>query len=127
MADTDNTKPQQRGLVPYKPGQSGNPKGRPKGSRNKINEAFLNDFYEAWQAFGRPALMAAAWEDPASFVKIAASLLPKEMHIKDTTFDEMSDDELAAVLAAVRGIVASGAGKAANGGTSEANGSDIVH
>jgi Family of unknown function (DUF5681) len=28
--------PRYRGLRPWKPGQSGNPKGRPNGSRNKV-------------------------------------------------------------------------------------------
>ena len=126
MADPENTGRKQA-VTLFKPGQSGNPKGRPKGSRNKINEAFLRDFYEAWEAFGRPALLAAAWTEPATFVKVAASLLPKEMHIKDTTFDEMSDDELATVLAAVRGIVASGLGKKTNGGATEEDSPGVVH
>jgi hypothetical protein len=29
--------PRYRGLKPWKKGQSGNPRGRPKGSRNKVN------------------------------------------------------------------------------------------
>jgi hypothetical protein len=28
-------------LKPWKPGESGNPAGRPKGSRNKINQAYV--------------------------------------------------------------------------------------
>jgi hypothetical protein len=37
---------------PWQPGQSGNPKGRQKGSRNRLCEQFLQDFYETWQAHG---------------------------------------------------------------------------
>ena len=42
-ADSDSTvrKHRQRGLIPWKPGQSGNPKGRPQGSRNKLTEDFF--------------------------------------------------------------------------------------
>jgi uncharacterized protein DUF5681 len=38
MMAADNTAPKQRG-TPYKPGQSGNPAGRPPGSRNKATLA----------------------------------------------------------------------------------------
>jgi hypothetical protein len=50
-APADNTAPKQRG-IPFKPGQSGNPDGRPRGSRNKLGEAFVqalaDDFSETW-------------------------------------------------------------------------------
>ena len=63
---------------PFQPGQSGNPNGRPKGSRDKINEAFLSDFAEVWEQHGKDAMLKVAQADPATFVRVAASLLPKE-------------------------------------------------
>ncbi|WP_458193262.1 DUF5681 domain-containing protein [Bradyrhizobium sp. UFLA05-153] len=30
---------------PWPPGQSGNPAGRPRGSRSKLSESFLSDFH----------------------------------------------------------------------------------
>lgn len=53
--------------------------GRPKGSRNKIGERFLDDLLEAWEARGPEALAACATKEPAQFCKIVANILPKEV------------------------------------------------
>ncbi|MGB8445967.1 MAG: DUF5681 domain-containing protein, partial [Pseudolabrys sp.] len=96
-------KHRQRGLIPWKPGQSGNPKGRPKGSRNKLSEDFVADLHEAWLAFGKPALVTLAWTDPSTFVRVVASLIPRELEATITPVTErMSDAQLEAIIA--RGI-----------------------
>ena len=101
-ADTDSTvrKHRQRGLTPWKPGQSGNPKGRPQGSRNKLTEDFFRDLCDVWEAFGKPALMAMAWTDPVAFVRLAASLIPREFEATTpVTPERMSDAQLEAIIA----------------------------
>jgi len=71
----ESTAPKQRGR-PFKKGQSGNPKGRPLGSRNKFNERFWTDFYLAWEKHGKQALADCAKNNPKDFVK--AMLVPKD-------------------------------------------------
>ena len=101
-ADSDSTvrKHRQRGLIPWKPGQSGNPAGRPKGSRNKLSEEFFRDLCDAWQVFGKPALMTMAWMYPVEFVRLVASLMPKEPEVTIApVIERMSDAQLEAIIA----------------------------
>lgn len=69
----------------WKPGQSGNPAGRPKGARAKLGEAFLDvllaDFMKAAAQGGQgmEAIKAMREEKPAEYAKMIASLLPKEI------------------------------------------------
>lgn len=80
--------------------------GRTKGSRNKLNEEFFENFLAAWKEHGANAMTTVAMTDPATFVRVAASLMPKEMKIEHAMAD-LTDEQIehrARELAAHLGI-----------------------
>ena len=88
----------------FQPGQSGNPKGRKPGSKQKLADSFVDDMYSAWKVRGRAAIETVIDERPHEFIKAVASLMPKEVTIRTEIVQELSDDELFAALSALRSV-----------------------
>jgi hypothetical protein len=53
--------------------------GRPKGSRNKLGEKFVEDLYAKWRKHGKDVLDRVIKDDPAAFMRTVAQVLPKEL------------------------------------------------
>lgn len=75
----------------WKPGQSGNPKGRPKGvkSRKGLTDKLIADLYTDWEKNGPAAIEAMRATSPTDYVRIIASLVPRQMEIKESAFDDL--------------------------------------
>ena len=86
----------------FKPGQSGNPKGRAKGSRNALGEAFISAMHDDFVQHGPQVIETVRVEKPDQYLKVVASILPKELNIKTDAFDGVSDEQLAALVHAAR-------------------------
>lgn len=103
----------------FKPGQSGNPAGRPKGSRVKLGEQFLGDLLEDWQVNGTTAIKSMREKNPADYVKVVAATLPKELNVKVSELDELTDDQIARQLAHVSAQLARASTGAVDGEAQE--------
>ena len=77
---------------PFEPGRSGNPAGRPKGSRNKLGEDFIAALYADFQEHGPATIQRMRLQDPVAYIKIIAGLLPKEVKVDNVR--DLTDEEL---------------------------------
>lgn len=66
--------------------------GRKKGSRNKLGEEFLADLHADWQENGRDAIMRVREEKPDAYLKVIASILPKQIEVNPA--GDLSDEQL---------------------------------
>src|SRR6476659_11293544 len=77
--------------------------GRPRGSRNKLGEKFFAALCDDFERHGIAAIAKVREEHPEQFIRVIASIVPKELHLnKDTTLEDMSEDELISVIATLR-------------------------
>lgn len=65
-----------------RPFQPGNP-GRPPGSRNKLKEDFFKALADTFREHGRAAMEQMIENEPAAYIKVIASLMPKQLSDED--------------------------------------------
>lgn len=90
--------------VGFKPGTSGNPGGKPVGTRNRLQGDFMKLLSEDFAAHGKSAIVKMREERPAEYIRAIASLMPKELEIS-RPLDELSDEQLNAAVIAARAIL----------------------
>lgn len=94
---TDKTGNKQATDCRFKPGKSGNPKGRPKGARSKMSETFLLAMKEDFEEHGIEAIREVRKERPYDYLKLIASLLPKNFAILPETPDAEDEEPVSAI------------------------------
>lgn len=88
----------------FVPGQVTNPGGKPVGSRNALQGDFMRELAADFAAHGKKAISDTREASPAQYLKIVASLMPKELEIK-RPLEEITDEELATAFATLQSIV----------------------
>jgi hypothetical protein len=83
--------------------------GRPtEGSRNKLAQQVFDDIFRHWNepaggelCKGQAALELLYREEPGAYLRLTASVLPKEF-LFESAVSELSNEELDSVIAAIR-------------------------
>ena len=84
----------------FLPGQS---PGRPKGARNRLHSSFLYALAEDFEKHGTDAIKICRIEEPARYVQIVASLMPRELEIEhQTATSDLDDEQLDNLIAQIR-------------------------
>ena len=78
--------------TPFQPGHKSG--GRVKGARNKLSMAFVEALAAEFAEHGAEAIRICRIERPAEFIKIIASIMPKEFEITDNRLAAITDEEL---------------------------------
>ena len=78
-------------LEPYrfKRGQSGNPKGRKKGSLNKLTELALNALSIDFEEHGLATIERLREEDPGRYLDVVAKLIGPKLRLEEEPFKRL--------------------------------------
>jgi hypothetical protein len=88
-------------------GSSGNPGGSPEATRRAFNKDFLVALARDFQAHGEQVLARVRRESPASYLKVCAMLVPREMKVEHTGgVKAMTDEQLEAGIEAITAMLA---------------------
>jgi hypothetical protein len=66
----------------FKKGETGNPGGKPVGTRDRITTSFLYELAADFEKHGQEAIVRTREEDPATYIKICAALVPRELNVE---------------------------------------------
>ena len=88
----------------FLPGNDGHGGGRPVGSRNKLQGDFLKALAADFTEHGAGVIRIARIEKPVEYLKVIASVLPRELVLEQNVLSDLSDEEIAANLALLQKI-----------------------
>ena len=83
----------------FQQGVSGNPHGNRHHTRHLLNQEFIQALLLRFREHGKKAIEKVAREQPASYLKILALLVPREHKVENSNvIKSLSDQELEAMI-----------------------------
>jgi hypothetical protein len=95
---SDNTGRKQQIGKPFAPGESGNPKAAPRAHATSSARISFRRLYADWQTHGKAVIETVRQGRPHEYLKLIASIVPKQVEIQGSAFDGVEDGELAALV-----------------------------
>ena|SRR6516165_6195509 len=87
-------------------GVSGNPNGRPVGSRTAFSNAFMRDLAEVWATEGKRCVEHTAKASPETFLAVCSKLLPKDVAVTvEATMPRGLEPEDLAILKTIKAAI----------------------
>jgi hypothetical protein len=84
-----------------------NGKTAPEATRRAFNKRFLLDLAEDWQQHGREVFKRVRRESPASYLKVCAMLVPKELKMEHSGgVKAMTDEEIERAIEMIEALIA---------------------
>ena len=92
-------------------GVSGNPAGRPRGSRNALSEEVICALLRDFRQHGEKAVAKVRRTQPAAYLKILALLVPREQRLEHSNpIKDLTDEQLEAMIEYIETSLAAQAG-----------------
>ena len=77
--------------------------GRPKGIRNLLQRRFIEALAKDFDEHGEGIIRVVRCEEPATYLKLIASVLPRELLYENTTaMSEFTDDQVDELIVKIR-------------------------
>jgi Zn-dependent oligopeptidase len=93
FAHIENKSADSESTMTFKPGVSGNPAGNRHHTRHLLNQEFIQALLLHFREHGKKAIEKVAKEQPASYLKILALLVPREHKIEHSNaLKNLTDD-----------------------------------
>jgi len=98
----------------WQQGQSGNPAGRLRGSRNKLSEEVICALLRDFRKHGEKAIAKVRRDQPGVYLKVIALLIPREHEVEHRGgVKGMTEEQIIDAIEAIEGFLARRAGEQA--------------